>query len=102
MHEAGIIHGDLNMSNIMFDGNEVFITDFDNSTYGKYSMNLKEASNLALYFIKKYGIMPKLDVFLFNYATYYISNDCITSNGIPFSIRNNDCGIFADKDQIKM
>lgn len=74
MHKEKIIHCDISPSNIMLEGNSPKITDFDNSTYAGFTTDLKDANDFAYEFIKKYGIIPEVDIHMFNLLTISIMN----------------------------
>ncbi len=76
MHEEGIIHADLNPSNILYNKEKTSIIDFDTCSFRNYKTNLLETTDYCQEFIKKYGIKPELDIFMFNILTYSLIQDC--------------------------
>lgn len=71
MHENNIIHTDLHNGNIIIDDNlNPYIIDFDNCSYKKYKTKINDANDYSQEFIKKYGIVPEIDIFMFNLLTY--------------------------------
>lgn len=76
MHENNIIHTDLHNGNIIIDDNlNPYIIDFDNCSYKKYKTDIKDANDYSQEFIKKYGIIPEIDIFMFNLLTYSFINE---------------------------
>ncbi len=101
MHQEGIIHADLNPSNILYDNEKSSIIDFDISSYKGYKTNILEANDYCQEFIKKYGIRPELDIFMFNLLTYYLIEDCeyyLVRNNID----KNKYGVFDNIDGRKI
>lgn len=71
MHENNIIHTDLHNGNIIIDDNlNPYIIDFDNCSYKKYKTEINDTNDYSQEFIKKYGIIPEIDIFMFNLLTY--------------------------------
>ncbi len=102
MHEHGIIHADLISSNIMYSNGTVAIIDFDNCSYKKYRTDTRYVNDYSMDFIETYGIVPELDIFMFNLLTYLIINE----ESDYYMVRNNiwlkKYGKFNNKDGIKI
>ena len=99
MHSYGIIHGDLINTNILYNNESSTIIDFDNSSFGKYSLNAKDTNENSLNFIEKYGIKKEMDIHLFNILAFSIIND--TSYPITNILRQN-YGHFSDNEAKKI
>lgn len=72
MHSHGILHGDIQFSNMMVKENNIKISDVNNVKIGKHhEMYMNEISlNLA----NLYGIAPIIDIQAFNYMCYILLN----------------------------
>lgn len=99
MHDSGIIHADLIGSNIMIENDEASIIDFDNSSFDKYKTNPIETNELSSNFIKEYGIIPEVDIYLFNLLTFSIINECNLYH-VRKHIQNKEYQYIDDKDAI--
>lgn len=76
MHQKyNLIHGNISGCNIMIEKMNTVFIDFDNSTYAGYKTNSNDANDLAIDFIKAYGICKELDIFLLNILTFEIINN---------------------------
>ena len=73
MHEQGIIHGELHLGNMLYDGENVYIIDFDQSQYGNYKLSNDEYF-LTKTYVEENGVDPSVDIFIFNIATYALIN----------------------------
>lgn len=101
MHSYKIIHGDLNISNLLFSGDEPFIIDFDNVSLNNSNVDISSLNDYSANYIKRLGINKGLDVYLFNLLTYAILNEtdyyCVRSNVLA-----KKYGVFDFKDGIKL
>lgn len=101
MHNQGIIHSDLHSGNILSKNKICSIIDFDNCTYKMYKTFKEDSSDYCQNFINVYGIIPELDIFMFNLLTYEIVNN-INYFIIRKEISENKFGVFNNKDGIKI
>lgn len=99
MHNNGIIHADLIGSNIMIENDEARIIDFDNSNFAKFKTNPRGTNELSCKFIEEYGIIPEVDIYLFNLLTFSIINDCDLCH-VRRHIQNKEYQYIDDKDAI--
>lgn len=97
LHEEKIIHTDILSSNIMLENNSPKIIDFDNSTYGEFVTNLKHTNDFAFEFIKKYGIIPEIDIHMFNLLTISIMNNWDMVK-VRTKLRCKEYGMFYERD----
>lgn len=102
MHQKfGLIHADISGCNIMIEKlNTVFI-NFDNSYYAGYKTNLNDANDLAIDFIKAYGICKELDIFLFNILTFEIINN-VRRDLVRTNVNAHKFGAFTSADSRKI
>lgn len=97
MHSLGLIHADISSSNIIIENKTPYFVDFDNSSYNNIIMNISDSSDITQEFIKKYGIIKELDIFLFNLLTFEIINEC-NYNLIRKNIRLYNYGKFVSHE----
>lgn len=102
MHNHKIIHGDLHCGNILSKNELCSIIDFDNSSYGKYKIKVKDVNDYSIEFIKKYGIKPEVDIFIFNILTYYMINEVEKYSLVRQKIHQDKYGYFNNKDGIQI
>lgn len=72
MHDADIVHGDIQPSNILIKDGKVKIGDINNVKFASYHMMYFNA--LTGHLRKYYGRMPIIDIQSFNYFTYMLFN----------------------------
>lgn len=101
MHEYKIIHSDISGFNLMIDNNKTSIIDFDNCFYEGFLPNINHTNDYAYDFIKKYGVIKELDIFMFNLITFSILND-ISIHKIRSNIVLENYGYFNTKDAINL
>lgn len=99
MHDYGIIHGDLINSNILYNNQSSTIIDFDNASFKKYSLNVKDTNENTLNFIEKYGIKKEIDIHLFNLLTFSIINN---TSYPTINILKHNYGHFSDSESKKI
>lgn len=93
MHSYGIIHSDISSSNIIMENNIPYFIDFDNCSFNNSPIKISDTSIRAKEFIKKYGVIKELDIFLFNLLTFELVNEC-NYNLIRKNIILNNYGSF--------
>ena len=101
MHKNNLIHADLIPGNILQCNNTCKIIDFDNSSYNNSEINITEVNDYSYDFIKNYGLIKEVDIFLFNIITYSIIND-IDFYLVRESIYKKDFKYFDNEDAIKL
>lgn len=77
LHELkllGIVYGDLNINNIVTDGDEVYLTDIINCKTERHDFNVISAT-MNKYKSKNGEMDYKLDNYMFNLLTIYFLND---------------------------
>lgn len=72
LHSKGIVHGDLQLKNIMIYRNQIKICDVTNVFYHKSSSPL--LNDMTLYLAKYLGYSELLDKLSLNYITYVLLN----------------------------
>lgn len=94
LHENKIIHADIHMSNFIYDKKDVFLIDFDNSSYKGKGIDYNLLNTHAKKFVDNYGITSDLDIFLFNILTYSTLNDIYYYHVIEEISKTNTYGFF--------
>ena len=98
MHENyNMIHGDLNLRNMIKTKKDVFIIDFDNCSYKGYGMDMNYVNRYSADYIYNNGIDYDLDIFMFNMATFAFLNNCYVSN-VSLEVLEKNYGIFNNRD----
>lgn len=72
LHQYGIVHGDIQLKNIMIHDGRIKIGDSDNIKFGTYNDVL--LNDMTLYLSKYFGITHLLDLYSLNYITYILLN----------------------------
>ena len=102
MHEYNLIHSDLISSNIMYNGNDIGIVDFDNSNFGKYKTKFIHSNDLTQDFLLQYGMRKELDIFIFNLSTFAIMNNLKSFYFTRERVREKLYGVFNNPDGRKI
>ena len=102
LHENGIIHGNINPSNILATTNPIFC-DLDDCIIKSLNLDMENPN----YFYQNYlnrtkTIDENLDKYEFNIMTYCILNNIRSPHLIDHRIKNNNFGYFKDEDSIKI
>ena len=98
-HSREIIHGDIHPGNFLLQNS--FLTDFDNSSFKNFNINFELCSAEALNFLTTYKLSKDLDIYLFNFMTFSLLNNC-DYNYVESNICDKKYGIFISKDAIKI
>lgn len=69
-----IIHSELHLGNILYDGENIFIIDFDNCSYQKHEIG-EHCNFLTERYIEMNSINKNVDTYIFNMATYAMLNN---------------------------
>ena len=95
MNNCGIIHGDLYFANFIYNGDakNVYIIDFDSSSYGGYDLEVDLANDLTGSYIYHNGIGVGVDKFMFNIMTFAFLNN-ITTYKARINMLREEYGVF--------
>ena len=99
LHNNNIIHGDIHDGNFLL--RECLLTDFDNCQFKRFFLNPELCSAEALNFLMTYKLSKDLDVYLFNFMTFSILNEC-DYYYVESNICDKEYGVFTSKDSIKI
>ena len=99
LHTNNIIHGDIHVGNFLL--RECLLTDFDNSQFKRFLLNPELCSAEAMNFLTTYKLSKDLDIYLFNFMTFSILNECYYYN-LESRISDKKYGVFTSKDSIKI
>ena len=99
IHSKNIIHGDIHVSNFLF--RECVLTDYDNSEFKNFKLNLEFCSPEALNFLTTYKLSKDLDIYLFNYMTFSILNESHYYK-VESDICDKNYGVFKTKEAKKI
>lgn len=72
INDEGMVHGDIQFSNIMYDNGVVKISDINNVKFGRYRAMYLNA--IANHLCSRYGKTYLLDLHAFNYFSYILLN----------------------------
>ena len=87
-----IIHSELHLGNILYDGENIFIIDFDNCSYQKHEIG-EHCNFLTERYIDMNSINKNVDTYIFNVATYAMLNNRSIYDCREY-ILDKDYGIF--------
>ena len=87
-----LIHGDINMKNILYDNlYNIYLIDFDSSLYYNQKLkSLESLSWLATNYLNKYKFDYKIDIYKFNLMTIKLLNDLKKDSELILYLENNN------------
>lgn len=97
LHEIGVIHTDIHSGNFLKYGSKFYLCDFDNCAFNSYRPLLRNCSEAAYTFIKEFGLIEEIDVYLLNLLTFAVINN-VRYDMVEYNVFNNEYGNFDNND----